>query len=291
MKRVFTSGILAAAVLLIAGCVGLQTNRIPVNIGFKPLIGHDTRAAVESVPFPEDRSFKVWGLNEGNGSLHLEAETVSYRGGWIASKTWPQAEVSFEACWPEDLGVSYSKKDGLSLKEYDCTAGDVDILFARTGNEEHEIDSLVTLRFDHILSRVEFRMLQSLSSEMQVKLHKIELVGFAQKGDYNADGEYTWKPAAADGSFTVFDAGENPVDLTSDAEYFGPDFYTIPQHCTAAVKVSFEVRFGEAAWIPQEETIPALDTEWKPSTHYTYTLNLTEKNLVYTTGISSWNNR
>ena len=57
--------VLAAAALL-SGCVSLQTERVPGYISFEPLVGHDTRA-VESVPFPEDLSFKVWAVNQTTG--------------------------------------------------------------------------------------------------------------------------------------------------------------------------------------------------------------------------------
>ena len=87
MKTRRITGSLVAA-LLMAGCVGpLQTQRIPVNIGFDPVIGHDTRTAVESVPFPEDDTFNVWAVNQSNGKIYLEDETISYgSNGWLASK-------------------------------------------------------------------------------------------------------------------------------------------------------------------------------------------------------------
>jgi hypothetical protein len=60
LKRyIYIIGIVMAAAMLLPGCMKLQTTRTDTNISFKPLIGHDTRA-VESVPFPQERSFKVW---------------------------------------------------------------------------------------------------------------------------------------------------------------------------------------------------------------------------------------
>ena len=62
---------LVAVTLLFSGCVELQTTRTTSNISFLPLIGHDTRA-VESVPFPQDRSFKVWAVNQASGDVYIE---------------------------------------------------------------------------------------------------------------------------------------------------------------------------------------------------------------------------
>ena len=292
MKNLMTSGVLAAAVLLLASCVGpMQTQRIPVNIGFDPVIGHDTRTAVESVPFPEDGTFNVWAVNQSNGNIHLENETVSYSGnGWLSSKKWPQAELTFDAYSPSELPFEFSKGKGLTLKDFDCSKGATDILVAHADNADMTVDSLVTMTFEHVLSRVEFRMQQSLSSEMQVKLRKIEMIGFASKGTYNSQEDEPWTVGTKDFSYVAFEDQEG-VALTSDPIYVGDDFYTIPQLCNAKVEVTFDVKFGAAEWIPQTEIIKELDTYWEPSTHYTYTLNLTEQKLTSTTGISTWSNR
>lgn len=291
MKRSITSVFLAVTVMLLSGCVGgLQTQRIPVNIGFDPVIGHDTRAE-ESVPFPQDRTFKVWAVNQSNGQLHIDNEQISHSSaGWLSSKKWPQAELMFEAYSPSDLQTEFSKNKGLTINDFDCSGGDVDVLIAKADHADMSIDSLVIMTFEHVLSRVEFRMLHSLSSEMSVKIRKIEMIGFASKGTYNSRDDKTWTVGAKDFSWVVFEDAEG-VDITSNPIYIGEDFYTIPQHCTARVEVTFDVKFGDAAWIPQTEVIKDLDTLWEPSTHYTYTLNLTDQKLTYTTGISTWSNR
>ena len=291
MKKSIISGMLAC-ILLLTGCVGgLRENKIPVNIGFRPVIGHDTRAD-ESVPFPEDRTFRLWAQEDRTGSLYLDDETIRYNGGWLASKIWPEDKLTFEACWPMDIPASFSKKDGIQIKGFDCSGGDVDIMMAKA-YDRFEIDSLVTLRFDHILSRVEFRMLHSLSEEMSVRLKKIEMKGFALKGDYNTDESRAWDVAERNMSYVVYDAGESDgIDISAgEAGYIGRDFYVIPQICTAALDIACEVRFGQAAWIPQTYTIESVETTWEPSKHYTYTLNLRMDKMVCTTGISSWNNR
>ena len=284
------AGVLIAA-LLMAGCVGpLQTQRIHVNIGFDPVIGHDTRAD-ESIPFPTDRTFNVWAVNESEAAIYINDETVSYDSdGWTASKTWPQAMLSFEAYSPSGLGFEFSRDGGMTLKDFDCSKGDVDILVAKADNADMNTDSLVTMTFDHVLSRVEFRMLQSLSSEMQVKVRKIEMIGFASRGTFNSSKEEPWTPGAKDFSYVVFEDADG-VATSSEPIYLGNEFYTIPQLCRARIELTFDIKYGEAAWIPQVEVIEELDTYWEPSTHYTYTLNLTESKLTYTTGISSWNNR
>ena len=294
MNRTYTyaAGVLATAVALLSGCVSLDTARTTSDITFRPLIGHDTRA-VESVPFPEDQTFKVWASTQTTGETYIDAEEISCtEAGWVSSKKWPLETLSFEACWPTDLAVEYTDHNGLQLRGFECTKGDMDILFANASSEDM-VDGVSILRFDHILSRVEFRMLHSLSDDMSVRLKKIEMSGFAGKGDYNVKKKNEWSTDANNFSYVVYDAGDTDgIDITSGtAQYIGEEFHVIPQPCTAALTVTYDVRFGDANWIPQTETIESLNTFWEPSKHYTYTVNLCIDKLKHTTGISSWNNR
>ena len=291
MKKCIRTGLLTLSLMLLAGCVGgLNVNRMPVNIGFDPVIGHDTRVE-ESVPFPQDRTFNVWAVKESNGDIYLDDEMVAYTGqGWLASKTWPQTGLSFEVYSPSSLNVEFTNDRGLTIKDFDCSKGEVDILIAKTGITDIDADSLVTLTFEHVLSRVEFRMIQSLAQDMHVRVKKIEMTGFASKGTYNSRDDQAWKAGAKDYSYVAFE-NQDGVDVTSDPVYVGSDFYAIPQLCNAKVAVTFDVKFGDAGWIEQISEIKDLDTRWKPSTHYTYTLNLTMDKLTYTTGISTWSNR
>lgn len=275
------------SVFMFAGCVSeLHTDK-PANIGFRPVIGHDTRAE-ESVPFPEERTFRLWAQESLTGSLYISDETIAYNDGWKSSKVWPEEKLTFEGCWPTDLPVSYSKSEGLQIKNFDCSGGDTNILLAKTNNKP-EADNLVTLCFNHALSRVEFRILHSFSKEMAVKLSGIEVQGYALTGDYNTKQAQKWSVGETTGSFVVYATeGEDYVDVPAGkAMYIGDDFYCIPQQCAAKVKVDYLIRREQSNWIPQTEYIESLDTEWEPGRHYTYTLNINEKKLTQTLAISS----
>lgn len=280
-----------AMILCFTGCQKEKTGWIPTNIGFEPYIGHDTRTAVESVPFPEDRSFSVWAFQKNAQSLYINNETIEYgEDGWLSSKLWPRTPLTFEACWPTDLNINYEMGVGIVIKDFDISQNEVDILYAKAEEVDSELGQFAPIEFDHILSRVEFRMKQSLSSEMSVRVDKIELRGFSKKGDFNKSGNRMW---TTDGTFNsyVFDTSDSPVDVEADPIYLGEDFYAIPQAFSASIIVEYQVKAGSANWIPQQEKIQDFLVDWKPGTHYTYTLNLTETNLTYTSGISNWNNR
>ena len=278
------------AVSLVSGCMRQDSILYYDNITFKPLIGHDTRA-VESVPFPKDRTFAVWAVTDNN-KVYIEEEQISYSNEWKSVRKWDSEKLNFHACWPMDIGMSLSEQNGLQLKGFDCRQGDVDILVARGYGSPNDDDEVV-LQFDHILSRVEFRMLHSLAESMKVRLKKIEMIGFAGEGDYNTICEDDWSTNKFDFSYVVYDAGDGEgIEIQGGIpQYIGEDFYVIPQLCDASLRVTYDVRYGTANWIPQSEEIEHLETYWEPSKHYTYTINLCMNSLKHTTGISSWDNR
>ena len=283
--------VLAAAALL-SGCVSLQTERVPGYISFEPLVGHDTRA-VESVPFPEDLSFKVWAVNQTSGNTDIKGETISYGSqGWRSEMIWPLDEMYFEAFWPEDLPMEFTLDKGLQLRNFNCTKADTDVLVAKA-YADNKNTNVVTLRFDHILSRIEFRMMHSLSEGMAVRVKKIEMIGFAAKGNYSAKNSGQWTVDEPNSSYVIYDAaGSDGIQVGAGvANYIGEELYVIPQACSARLEVFYEIRYGEAGWIPESATIESLKTFWDSSRHYTYTLNLRMDQLTHTTAISSLTNR
>ena len=290
MRRVLTIvGILIVGAALCGCSFGIDTEKIPMNIGFKPVIGHDTRAE-ESVPFPTDQSFRVWAVNTTNGNTVLNNDHIVYgANGWMTNYIWPEAELDFAAYWPIDLNPEFDKEKGIIIKNFG--ADDIDLLVARE-KAVSESDSLVTLHFEHILSRVEFRIKHSLEDHIELILTKIELNGYGKNGNYNEKGSGFWELNTENEGKTIYDAGENPtLKLTKEAQYIGKDFYTIPQQCTGTATVYFRVKVGDGQWVPDKVTTKPLNTEWESGKQYTYTLNITDTKLAFTTGISNWNNR
>lgn len=253
------------------------------------MIGYDTRVD-ESVPFPEDRTFNVWAQVDRDGSMYMDNDNIAYNAGWKSNKIWLEEGIAFQAYWPLDIPVSYSKTEGIQIKGFDCTSGDVDILVARA-HSDASVDGVLVLPFDHLLSRLEFRMRHSLSEEMSVRVKKITILKFAQVGDYNTKASREWVSTDYTTKKVVFESAEGAVVPADEAIYLGDDFFAIPQASAPTLEVVYDVRFGTAEWIEQTAQIEKVDTQWEPSKHYTYTLNLRMDKMVYTTGISSWNNR
>lgn len=276
---------------LLTGCIG-DMERDAKPIGFDPVIGHDTRAVVESIPFPEDRTFNVWATAE-DGTPILAGETVAHSAdGWKATKQWPDSELMFAAYYPSDLDPVYQPGHGFILHDFNASDDEVEVLIAQESTNEEGTSGIHTLHFEHILSRVDFRVKHSLADDIEVKAVKAELTGFGLTGDYNVAGDFRWTVDGTDGTITIYDAGQSGgITVDDTAQYIGSEYLTIPQHCKAEIYVTFLVRIGDGGWVEDRVSTGQLNTQWQPGKQYTYTVNLTDTKLTYTTGITSWTSK
>ena len=276
---------------LLTGCIG-DMERDAKPIGFDPVIGHDTRAVVESIPFPEDRTFNVWATAE-DGTPILAGETVAHGAdGWKATKQWPDSELMFAAYYPSDLAPVYQPGHGFILHDFNASDDEVEVLIAQESIDEEGTSGIHTLHFEHILSRVDFRVKQSLSGDIEVRAVKAEISGFGLTGDYNVAGDYKWKVDGTDGRIVIYDAGQGEgITVTGTAQYFGDEFFVIPQYCKGEISITFMVRVGNGGWIEDKVSVGPLYTEWQPGKQYTYTMNLTDTKMTFTNGITSWTSK
>lgn len=261
-------------------------------IRFDPVIGHDTRADEESIPFPEDRTFNVWATS-ADGGVTLAGETVAHsEGGWLTDKRWPEKELLFAAYYPSDLAPDYIPGHGFIINGFTASSEDAEVLIAHEASDGEGTEGVHTLHFEHILSRVDFRVKHSLAGDIDVRAVKVEMKGFALSGDYNVAGDHSWTVDGTDGSIVVYDAGEGEGLTVDDmAQYIGKQFLTIPQHCKAEIVVTFKIRMHEGGWVTDTISTGNLNTDWQEGTQYTYTMNLTDTKMTYTTGISSWTSK
>lgn len=275
---------------MLAGCVAQKTEKQPVELTFNPVISADTRVD-EAVPFPQNRSFNIWAI-DSKGKLFLDDMPVANTfGTWNSGENWPESELSFIAYWPQDLAPEFSISGGMVVKDFKTpTAKYVDILVAEC-EAAKDNDSAVSLPFEHILSRMDFRIANSLPEDVEIRVKRVEFLDFATVGSWNVDGKRDWTVGAADFDLVVFESEEG-LAPERDAQYIGDDFYTIPQSLKAKIRVTFDMKLVDGDWISGQEMETAdITTVWEPGKQYTYTLTVREGKLSCTTGISNWNNR
>lgn len=293
MKRMFRYGALMC-ILLLAGCVaGVKTDKIPVTIGFRPVIGHDVRASEESIPFPENWTFNVWATRTSDGGTTIHDATITHApDGWFANEIWPESSLIFAAYYPSTLQPEYTPGHGFVIRGFNASSDDNDVLIAAEVEGDPEAEGLVPLQFEHILSRIDFRVRHSLAQDIDVVAKKVVIKGFDLTGDYNVGGDGRWTIDDQTGSILVYDAGDGEgITVTDMAQYIGGEYFTIPQHCKGEIVVTFNVRTGNGGWVEDEVSTGAIDSDWQSGTRYTYTMNLTDTRMTYTTGITSWTSK
>jgi hypothetical protein len=290
MNRNIISAVIGGA-LILSSCVGsLQTNRDSVDIEFRPVIGNDTRAE-GSIPFPQDRSFKLWATEDRTGDIYISDASISYNGGWYAPKPWTQEPLRFTAYWPTDLDCIYSEDKGIQIISFDSSDGQTDLLLAEV-KADNDAGSQVTMNFQHILSRVGFKMIHSLQESMSVKINKVTLSEIAMVGSYNLTTPHEWTGQTKNETCIVFEDEEGLLINSNEATYLEKEFYAIPQMTSAKLKVECQIHYGQAgSWIPQTYEISPIEIVWDPGKHMIYTLNIRMDKMVHTLGISSMNNR
>lgn len=260
------------------------------KIEFRPVIGTDTRAE-GSIPFPQDRSFKLWATDDRTGDIYISDAEISYNDGWYAPKPWPENPLKFAAYWPTDLECEFSEEKGLQILSFDSSQDQTDILLA-SAKADNDAGSQVTMNFQHILSRVGFKMIHSLQESMSVKINKVTLSDIAMVGSYNLTTPYEWTGLTKHETCVIFEDEEGILIDAKEGTYLENDFYAIPQMTVAKLEVECQIHYGQAgSWIPQTYEIYPIEIVWDPGKHMIYTLNIRIDKMVHTLGISSMNNR
>lgn len=244
------------------------------------------------MPFPEDRTFNVWATDQ-YGTAVLAGETVTHgTAGWMTATPWPESEVLFAAYYPSDLAPQYIPGHGFILNDFTASSDDVEVLLSHETTGEEGTDGIHSLHFEHILSRVDFRVKQSLAGDIEVRAVKAEMIGFGLSGDYNVAGDYKWTVDGTDGRIVIYDALQSDgIAVDGTPQYIGDQFLVIPQHCKAYIYITFRVRMGGGGWIEDRVSVGPLNTDWQSGKQYTYTMNLTDTKMTYTTGITSWTSK
>ena len=282
------------SVFLLSGCVfGEQTDVQQPYIGFTPVIGHETRASEEAIPFPENLTFNVHATRFYDNAPVITDETISCAfNGWYSKQKWDDSDLVVAAYYPSSLNVEYQRSKGYSIKDFTLTSPDDDILIAAETQAKCDDRELVTLHFEHKLSKIDFRVHHSLAANIKVKIKSIKIEGFSKTGSYNLTRAHEWDVNADRESIIIYDAYEGLEQVvTNSSAYIGEEFSVIPQYFLADITATFLVKSGNGGWVTEELTVSEHVTDWIPGQLYTYTLNLTDQKLTCTTGITSWTSK
>ena len=282
--------------LTMVSCIS-KTNLVQEAIVFNPVIGHEVRSAESSVPFPEDKTFGVWALDDKKSSEFISNAEIAFNGGLWSSAAlplWPtSSSLTFYAYSPYDLPVGFS--DGvMTLKGFDVRTDGDQLLYAKTASGLTAAQGEVKLPFTHALSRLDMRIASGYGSDVDVRIDRIVLRKVAQVGDFNSSIAYCWR-ADTDSAddIVIFDSERDGQFLAGpDMKFIGDALTIIPQCMGSSIEIHYAFRVDDGDWIDgQSESTKVLETYWEPGRYYTYSLTINELKLSYTTGIGHWNER
>ena len=282
--------------LLASACIS-KVELVQNPIVFNPVIGHEVRATDMSVPFPEDKTFGVWALDYHQAGSYIDDQEIRCTGGiWTSASLpfWPQSSsLTFYAYSPYDLPMDL-EEGNLVLKDFDVSAEDDELLFARTDSWLIAEQGAVKLPFTHALAKLDMRVANGYGTDMDIRIDRILLRGVAVRGDFSSARYPYWR---ADESsivdITIFDSERDGQFLAGPTMQFIGDVHTIlPQGLTPSIELTYSFRVDDGAWIDgQRESVELRDVYWEPGRYYTYSLRISEMKLSCTTGIGHWNER
>lgn len=277
---------------MLSGCVfGERNDNEMASIGFDPVIGHGTRLMAESAPFPSDRTFNVWATASDGKQIIADEEIACTTKGWFSTQGRVQPDLIVAAYFPSDLKPEYTYGKGFVIEGHTIVDHDADILFASETLAEFDANGLVPLTFEHILAKVDFRIVHSLCAGIDVRLNKVEVKGFSKTGDYNLSGNQQWSVDSYGDSAVVYLAGDVGLAVTNEPQYVSEAITMIPQSCHLEIVATFAIRVGDGEFIKDEVSTGVFDAVWGQGRIHTYTLNLTDRQLIHTSAIGSWKNK
>lgn len=282
--------------VLASACIS-KVELVQTPIVFDPVIGTEVRAFDMSIPFPEDKTFGVWALDSSTLSRYIDNEQVCFQDGeWapISHPLWPtSSSLSFVAYSPYTLPMGLESGE-LVLEGFDVAKEGTDILFAKaaSGHEYGQRD--VKIPFVHALSKLDMRVKNGFGDDIELRIDKIVLKGIAMRGSFHSSKHPYWRiDESSFDDIVIFDSGRDGQFLAGPTMQFIGDVYSIiPQAVKPVVELTYSFRISDAEWIDgQKESVELQDVYWEPGRYYTYSLNLNEVKLTYTTGVGHWNER
>lgn len=337
-KSVF---LLAAGAIALTACTqsevveeGVQSN----VIAFKEVVGKNTRA-IDNSNFTNFSVFGYYtkGTDKNTGVSVFNGDEVTKSGAGSSAK-WEYTSTS--RYWVEggnyrffayscdnnsvkspdgtasmNLGNLRTGDPVFTIADYICHTsenGDAHDLIVAYNNETTEAkaqgNGLVSMKFSHVLSRLNIEFESGFPAGYEIKISDIKLINYCDQGTYSYGADHVWsdqKRSKKSPEFTFKTVGGNvakadasPTKVTTDAAYVIPFAYM-----SANVKIQFAIDVTNPSLPADKQTIlsTVLVGDWQPKwvsgTTYTYTVVISGDNtgmekIEFTvnpeTGVSGW---
>lgn len=236
-----------SAMALVTGCSNDET--IEVNQGngidFSVTAGKLTRAADIKATSTIDQ-FKVWAFTGDVTTPYMNGVLVNKGtdGKWTYDNTkfWPETNVDFYAVSPQtpQSGTVSVSSSTQQITDYVVTNGKEDLLYSMNKGEKKDDhkSTPVSINFRHALSQIVFKVKETSTSTIDVKIKSIKVEGIANQStltwatnttgpnmatdqELDTEKDATWgtwaNPTGAASYYAVEDLGSSPYTVTTTA--------------------------------------------------------------------------
>ena len=272
----------------------VETAQSPIV--FNPVIGHEVRSTEMSIPFPEDKTFGVWAVDNNTGRTFIHDHEISCTSGLWTSEylpLWPDSELKFHAYSPFNLSVGYSN-GAIVLDSFNIGKDGEEFMYAQTSSPQGANEGKVKLQFSHALSRIDMRIKSGFGEDFDVRIDKVILKRVAETGNFNSLRYPQWTTDESSiKDIIIFDSERDGNFLAGpNMQYIGDLHTIIPQKSGSSIQVYYSFRIDDGDWIDgQSESTSEIIVQWEPGRYYTYSLTINEVKLSYTTGIGQWTDK
>lgn len=277
-----------------------------------------SRASVTGMLNFQGSEFAIYGdmkFKDNNPQIIFNKTIVSYKNGqWGYDDTqywYPKHEHSFIALHPVDItGLSDTRYSDsrltftYTLPDNFQSAQDLLVATHRRMFEDGTQSSSATLRFWHILSRVNFNVKDEGAAD-NVKVTKIVLEGINKKGTFSIipapvssggkqtdDYTFSWTDISNKGNLTANISVEIPENEVRPLFPDNNALLMIPQPDNQDVIMHISYTLYDANAQPKELTLTAQSPigGWMPAKEYTYTIAIREisKEIDITVSVKDW---
>lgn len=311
-RRAFIWVVLCAMALSLGGCVlghDMKTDE-PVELRCRPVMSPGLRGADVANQmtsgfdqlFPAEANIglwayslprdKQWEIFSPDAEKFLPVTTFTHNpedGLWYppTSVDWKySASLTILAYAPREQAVSFDKKRGLIVENYDSEAKhNIDLMYTDFLADLHCENNRqgVYLPFYHALAAVDVKVSTTLTIPGSIAIRGVYLEQITTRGDFFSHPDPVWYPAEEKQTVALYtnDAEGWVLPQNNGEVISGSTRYLIPQMGLTRVVVVADVMQG--GMIAPEQRFVTDDVRflWEPGRHYTYTLNITAKSLHF----------
>jgi len=281
----------ALLVLIAQACMSNKIEYLEpeLDLVFDVVVSANTKTAEEETCYPTDESFGVWSYTLPTEKNWIEdnedavaamiKENVIYdmENAWwepVNRRSWTGSEnnMSFFAYSPYSRECSFSKEDGITIKDYSIYE-DIDLMFSEGLYDlnRNVSNGIVHIPFVRALTLVDFKIRSSLPTGTTIRVKKLTVKDIDTKGNFVSLPFARWRDLNESQDIVFF---EGDMKLQNEPMNIGDAKFMIPQTMQPTIVLICDIISGDYI-LPDQEFITVGKMNWEIGRACTYNLKVT----------------